>query len=366
MAVRKTGISRELVIHPGETISDILEIRNITQAELADRAGLSAAYVSSVISGKKDISSNFAMALEYTLGIPKSFWLNLQARYDAELLEINETSSITEDEIAVRNQLNDIARYLRSRKMIPVGEKKTESILSIRKALQISDLRNLEKISTVSAFRMGTTENVNPYIVGAWVRICQILGETSAIDKKFDINSLDSLITDLKQIMLNAQETPQHDLKAVLNSYGIDFIIVRHFRGAPVQGFINKKADETYQICMTLRRAFADIFWFSLFHEIGHIVNGDLLKSKSFVDDGTDITKENKADKFASDMLLTPDAYAQFIKTNNFKISAILDFAKEQGVAPFIVIGRLQKEGFLEYSQYSQYKLRYKWLENFE
>ena len=76
-----------LVIHPGETIGDILEERGITKAELAARTGVSRAYVSNVIAGKKDISARFAMALEFALDVPKSFWLNLQANYDAELLE---------------------------------------------------------------------------------------------------------------------------------------------------------------------------------------------------------------------------------------------------------------------------------------
>ena len=82
MAVKKIGISRELIIHPGETIADVLEDRGITQTELAARTGVSTAYVSNVIAGKKDISANFAFSLEYALGVPKSFWLNLQANYE--------------------------------------------------------------------------------------------------------------------------------------------------------------------------------------------------------------------------------------------------------------------------------------------
>lgn len=97
MATKRIGISRDLMIHPGETIADVLEERGITQAELAARIGVSPAYVSNVISGKKDISSNFAMALEYALDVPKSFWLKLQANYDAELLELNEARTVTEE-----------------------------------------------------------------------------------------------------------------------------------------------------------------------------------------------------------------------------------------------------------------------------
>ena len=121
MAAKKIGISRDLIIHPGETIADVLEDRGITQAELASRAGVSPAYVSNVIAGKKGISANFAMGLEYALGVPKSFWLNLQANYEAELLEINEEQTITDEERSVREDLKDIMKYLRQTGKMPTG-----------------------------------------------------------------------------------------------------------------------------------------------------------------------------------------------------------------------------------------------------
>ena len=62
METKKTGISRDLLIHPGETIRDVLEDRGISQAELAASTGVSPAYVSNVIAGKKDISAKFAFA----------------------------------------------------------------------------------------------------------------------------------------------------------------------------------------------------------------------------------------------------------------------------------------------------------------
>ena len=124
MARKITGISRELIIHPGETLGDILEERGITQAELAARTGVSPAYVCNVISGKKDISANFAFALEYALGIPKSFWINLQANYDAELLEVTAQDTITEEERAARSRLKDVVKYLRETGKMAPGETK--------------------------------------------------------------------------------------------------------------------------------------------------------------------------------------------------------------------------------------------------
>ena len=154
MAVKKTGISRDLIIHPGETIADVLEERGISQAELAASTGVSPAYVSNVIAGKKDISSNFAFALEYALGVPKSFWLNLQANYDAELLEANEKQTITDEERDAREALKDVVKFLRQKGKMPMGEKKEESILSLRKALRVSNVANVREMVPTGAFRM--------------------------------------------------------------------------------------------------------------------------------------------------------------------------------------------------------------------
>ncbi len=362
MAVKKTGISRDLIIHPGETIADVLEERGITQAELAMRTGVTAAYVSNVIAGKKDISAKFAFALEYALGVPKSFWLNLQANYDAELLEYNEANTITEEEREARESLKDIVKYLRSIGKLGVGEKKDESILSLRKVFQISNIANLKDIAPAGAFRMANSA-IDPYVLGAWIRMCQISADRRSVETHFDVDKTDLLVSEIKQVMLNNDAHIQRDLRAVMAKYGIDFSVVKNFRGAPVQGYISQKDDGTYQMVLTIRGAYADIFWFSLFHELGHIVNGDIRKSSNYVDMGSDEKKERAADLFASNRLLEPEAYELFIENGELGIDAIKEFAISQDVMPYVVIGRLQKEGLLDYRYYKDYKIRYKWAE---
>ncbi len=363
MAVKKTGISRDLIIHPGETIADVLEDRGITQAELATRTGMTPAYVSNVIAGKKDISTNFAMALEYALGVPKSFWLNLQANYDAELLELNQEQTISEEERCAREALADVVKFLRKKGKMPTGEKKDASILSLRKALGISDISRLGNIVPAGAFRMSSCQQVNPYVLGAWIRLCQMESEGRAIESQYDVSKIDFLIMEIKKVMLDKNADIQSDLRHVMRNYGIDFSVAVNFRGAPVQGYLSKKNDGTYQMVVTIWGSYADIFWFSLFHEIGHIVNGDLGKNVRFLDDGSDLEKEKQADLFARNRLMDPDAYQLFVAGNHFTIESIEQFAASQNVMPYIVIGRLQKEKYLRYDQYSHYKLRYKWVE---
>jgi HTH-type transcriptional regulator/antitoxin HigA len=366
MAIKKTGISCDLIIHPGETIGDILEARNMTQAELAVRTGVSPAFIGSVIAGRKDISSKFAIALEYALEVPKSFWLNLQARYYAELLEYDEENTISDEEIIIRNDLNEIVSYLRKHNYIPAKETINQSIIALRRIFKVSSLCNLENIPSASAFRISSKDRINPCILGAWIRMCQINECKFEEDKTFDPDKTDSLAAELKKLMSSNFEGTElnQKIKKVFYNYGLDFEIVQHFRGAPVQGFLYKRADNRIKICMTIRRAFADIFWFSLFHELGHIYNGDLSKSSKFLDDGNDKIKEYAADKFASDKLLDSKAYDGFI--SNYKnapsYELIRDFAFSQNVPPFIVIGRMQREHIIKYQEYAFAKTRYKWI----
>lgn len=88
MATKKTGISPELLIPPGETVADVLENRGMTRGELADKTGFSPAYIDAVIAAKEEISPDFADALERVFDVPKSFWMNLQANYNEELREV--------------------------------------------------------------------------------------------------------------------------------------------------------------------------------------------------------------------------------------------------------------------------------------
>ena len=60
-------------------------------------------------------------------------------------------------------------------------------------------------------------------------------------------------------------------------------------------------------------------------------------------------------------MLLSPESYKNFIQKRDFTIEAIHQYAETQNVMPYIVIGRLQKEKYLDYKIHCNYKLRYKW-----
>ena len=146
MEVKKTGLSHDLIIHPGETIADLLAERGMTQQELAARTGVTSAFISKVINGKKGISGNFAYALECAFGVPKTFWLNLQANYEAEILDAHEGTTITEEEKVIAKGMSDSIQELRENGDIS-PEQKTEDIIPyLRRKFHVSNLEYLGRI----------------------------------------------------------------------------------------------------------------------------------------------------------------------------------------------------------------------------
>ena len=365
MATNRHGISPDLVIHPGETISDILEDRNLTQKELAKRAGVSEPFLSDVIHGKKDISKALAMGLEYALGVPSSFWLNLQANYDAELLSLQQEESIHEGEREVYGAIHEVVDYLTQFEFIPSDLTQDQTIIHLRKHFKVSSLLGLKELAPTGAFRMSGTATVDPDVLGAWLCLCKVQGERKHVSESFDKEHVDQLVYEIKTVMCNPKGDLQKTLTTLFAQYGIDFSILHNFRGAPVHGYIDRKEDGSYQMVATIRGSYADIFWFSIFHELGHIVNGDLSKPGSFIDanDSDDQGSEDAADQFASESLLDPISYAAFERNGLFSISSIKSFAYSQNVPPYIVIGRLQKEGKIPWNRFAKYKPRYKWAE---
>ena len=84
------GLSNDFIIHPGETLTEVLKDRKMSQKELAIRTRIKEKYISTIISGQENISSSFANKLEYALGIETEFWMNLQANYEREKKDVRE------------------------------------------------------------------------------------------------------------------------------------------------------------------------------------------------------------------------------------------------------------------------------------
>jgi Zn-dependent peptidase ImmA (M78 family) len=108
-----------------------------------------------------------------------------------------------------------------------------------------------------------------------------------------------------------------------------------------------------------------DQLWFTIFHEACHIINhsqGELyIEGK-----GMENEKEKEADIFACNFLIPPEQLSHFLASVVYKptIAQIKRFATSIGIAPGIVVGRLQHDRILPMSWGNDLKVRYKWVKN--
>ena len=134
---------------------------------------------------------------------------------------------------------------------------------------------------------------------------------------------------------------------------GIALIFLPHLKGSFLQGasFID---GNKIVVGITARGRDADKFWFSLFHELAHIILGHVGKPN-----GTSEEDEKEADAWSSDTLISHKDFETFKNNQDYSKKSILQFAKNQGVAPGIVVGRMQLEGMIKYSMFNNLKIKY-------
>lgn len=348
--------------HPGEDLRDKLARSGMSRKELALRTNVTEKHICTIVNGDKGISAAFARKLGYVFE-NAAYWMNLQAEYDAYQLALQEENAISQEEIELLKPLHEIMAYFIERGYMHNNCGDASKVMQLRDFLQISDLTLIPKITYNAAYRAQLTSNVkvDPYVLFAWQRMCEKETETLSLNESINKDLLRRSVPQIKQAMFGRINSGIKELQSILAKCGIAFQVVKNFRGAPVQGFIKETTDGRLILCLTIRGKRADRFWFTLFHEIAHILNGDY--KTRFVDfDSVQGKAEQLADQYACDALISPELYRGFISSSDctswVRIKA---FAASADVQPFVVLGRLQNDGYLDWTDYPDKVVRYEW-----
>jgi len=337
-----------IVIPPGQTIKDSMDIIGMTQQELADRLGLNVKTVSFILNGHSPLTEEIALRLEDVFRTPAKFWLRLECEYQENKARIEKDSTIAEEEKAIAKSIPYPA--ISKLGWVPETRKIEEKVLNLRKFFGVF---NLEKIPAVNAafFRKQDIQNVNTYALATWLRMGELSSEEITTEK-FNKSKLEKLIPTIRKMTREKPEVFYPALLKMLSSVGVCLVLTEHIPKTGIYGAItwnSKKNKAIIQLSVRGRRA--DYFWFTLFHELGHILN-DVEKNNHFDDDAFTCKTEDGADNFASDTLIPPQSYSLFIRNktkNSFSAQDIINFAKLIEIHPCIVIGRLQHDNLLSY-----------------
>lgn len=351
--------------HPGVELEKKLKSIGMKNKELAIRTGVTEKHVSTIINGMKSITNNFARKLEYALDEPKAeYWVTLQAKYDKEFSDEQDKYNIDKDESKVLKEIKIIIPYLYEIGVLNESDDNIKKILDLRRFARISNLINIANLPHYGAYRIQLKNNVNinPYVLYFWHCACEYIAKQVKIENELNYNLLREKLPLIKSLMFLEPQNIENELQKIFAECGIVFKIVKYFKGAPVQGFIKNYLSKNIILCMTLRQNRADIFWFSLFHEIGHILNKD--ENNYLVDfEFAKGDEELEADNFANKELINQNDYKKFVENDVFTLPAIKRFAKTQNVQPYIVIGRLQHDQIIGWDEYLNEIPKYEFME---
>jgi HTH-type transcriptional regulator / antitoxin HigA len=197
-------------------------------------------------------------------------------------------------------------------------------------------------------FRKGfrSDSNIDEYALSAWFAKALIEQKNLVIEKEYKNGSLsDDFLDELKRLSI-FEEGPLLVQKLLLK-VGVKLVIVPHLQGTHIDGAVFKNNRSTPVICLTLRYDRVDSFWFTLFHELAHLILHFNDEINYFFDDlksYKDLSKiEKEADIFAEEKLIKQvdwnNFYSEYISEDE-----VCNFAEKCRISPAIAAGRIQKE----------------------
>jgi HTH-type transcriptional regulator/antitoxin HigA len=330
---------------PGETLLEVLNTRGMSQADLADRTGRPTKTINEIVKGKAAITPETALQLELVLGIEASFWNTREQQYREALARRRESESLASQ----IEWLNNVP-YKAMIKMgwIPKTDNKIQLIQYLLMFFGVASPRSWNDLwgSTQAWFKQSRTLESDPGAVAAWLR----KGEIDALKlpiAEFDANRFKEVLGRIRQL---TKELPNNFASIVVTecgNAGVRVVFVPELPRTCTWGATRWLSQSNALIQLSLRYKTDDHLWFTFFHEAAHI----LLHGKRAVivetEGRSQDERELEADAFAREWLIPQAQYKKFRRLDSRSCAAISRFAYELGIAPGIVVGRLQHDGVL-------------------
>lgn len=348
--------------HPGCYLQDIIEEMEITQEEFAIRLGTTPKTISKIVNGETNLSKDIALKLSNMLGTSIELWLNLQATYDKKVLEIQNSQDIDEQ----KTILDDIDyNYFVNLGVVEKTRNSEEKINNMRNFLIISNLKVLLQPDFLVNYRTATQNVSQKNIINsrAWIQTAINFGKKIHVND-FSAQKLESYIPEIRSMTLQPPNQFLPRLKEIFADCGVTFVLLPYLKNSNINGAVKWINKNKVILALNDRRNYADTFWFSLFHEIKHVLqqkHQQLFVSESKNDlSSLDNRLEKEADEFASNTLIPENYYNNILMHRNFSDEAIRSYASNIGIHPGILLGRLQHDGIVQMSRGKSLKEKYK------
>lgn len=348
-------------VPPGAVLDEHRDAAGLTQAELAQRLGFSAKHVNRLLAGQEPVTPDTALKLETVFGLPARVWLGLEARYREHLARVSEQQALAA-ELPWLDRLPH--RALTKLGWLPGGLRGPELVRALRAFFCVGSLEYLPDVwgEVQAAYRKAAAFQSHEWALLAWLAQGERQAERLHC-APFDAAALRAALPGIKGFSRLSGVEFVDPLIARLASVGVALVFVPTPDGARVCGATRWLSKDKVLVQLSLRYKTDDQLWFTLFHEIGHVLLHG--KREQFIDferAGDISAQEQEANDFAARLLIPPAEMTRFIAAGDFARASVLAFARDQGVAPGIVVGQLQHRRVVPFnSALGKLKASFRW-----
>lgn len=344
-------LQKSLLSPPGDSIQETIEEIGMSQAELAERIGRPKEKLNDIIKGREPISTETAYRLEKVFGIPASFWINREAEYRQELYEIEQQERLYVQQDWLKSfPIKEMKKY----GWISESTDKNQLVSELLSYYGIASTKEWDRIyidkEVAVAFRISLAHTQSPHAISAWLR----RGEIEALRLKladYNESAFKKTLVEIKKLVNQFPQDFAEQLQQLCAKCGVAVAYVPTLPKAPISGasrWFRKKP----LIQLSGRYKTDDRFWFTFFHEAGHILLHG--KKEIFLENvkGTEIDqqKEEEANNFAASNLLTEKELDIIIAAAPHNPTSIKEYADKFNTSPGVIIGRLQHLKLIDWS----------------
>ncbi|MEZ5056890.1 MAG: ImmA/IrrE family metallo-endopeptidase [Saprospiraceae bacterium] len=336
-------IARSLLSPPGDTIQEHIDYIGMSQAELAERMGRPKEKINDLIHGREPISTSTAYQLEKVLSIPASFWMNRESTYRQELYELEQKEKAKKD---LEWLQSFPIRKMKDLGWIPDVKEKhilIDSLLKFFGVASTTDWNRIYLAEEVSvAFRISLAHTKSPHAISAWLRQGEVEAGKMKLDD-FNKKGFKDSLTEIKELAYLLPNDYLKQLQKICAECGVALVYTPNLPKAPISGATRWHHQKPI-IQLSGRFKTDDHFWFTFFHEAGHIILHG--KKDVFLEEvegsEMDQQKEKEANEFAEKRLLPDKELKEILQSGIITEKEIGEFSNKFRTPPGVIVGRLQ------------------------
>lgn len=358
--MHETGLIPRWASAPGATISSALSERRITPAHFAAMMDISQREADQLLDGDLAITVSLARRLSEIVGASSTFWLTREAQY------VEDRARVEADTWAQRLPVTQMAAF----GWIDKPETWQEKIEICLDFFDVPDVdaweARYDHVVASAHYRTSPSFDLDPAITTAWFRAAERLAETRSMLPAYDKVAFGAALPDIRQLTRERDPVrfvPQ--LVAISARCGVDVVVLPAPKGCPASGAVRSHRGRPL-IQLSARHLSDDHFWFTFFHEAGHVLNHRL--EHGFIDMFEGVEEDDfeaEANDFASECLLGPyGSDLRYRKAGGWSHREVVRLAQSLEISPGVLVGQLQHSGAVPINHLNRLKRRYQWKNN--